>query len=209
LYYFSGLAYQLTGQLDEAVAMWRAGAEVESRSPAWRKISLISAIEVARHTDDGAALTRALDETLALPAGTFIPSDVEATQLVGETLLDVGRYDDFTRFLAACRPGMERFASLPGLASLAMLDARIAARAGEAADARIFIAQAVRMSDEAEDAHRRWRARELKVELLGTPEDRAELAAFLGDIAGRLPDALQRSFLASPRVAAFISDTVG
>jgi predicted ATPase/class 3 adenylate cyclase len=209
LYYFSGLAYQLTGQLDEAVAMWRAGAEVESRSPAWRKISLISAIEVARHTDDGAALTRALDETLALPASTFIPSDVEATQLVGETLLDVGRYDDFTRFLAACRPGMERFASLPGLASLAMLDARIAARAGEAADARIFIAQAVRMSDEAEDAHRRWRARELKVELLGTPEDRAELAAFLGDIAGRLPDALQRSFLASPRVAAFIGDTVG
>jgi len=205
LYYFSGLAYQLTGQHEDAMAMWRAGAKVESRSPAWRKISLISAIEVARHEGDQDSLMRALDEVVALPGGTFIPSDVEATLLVGEALLDADRPADFTAFVEACRPGMERFGSLPGLASLAMLDARATALHGDAAGAEALLGRAMQWSDEAEDAHRRWRARELRVELLDTAADRVALAAFLEGIAGRLPEGLRRSFVQSPRVAAFLT----
>lgn len=202
LYYFSGLAYQLTGDLDGAAAMWRAGAKVESRSPAWRQISLISAIEVARYDRDGDALTRALDEAMSLPGGTFIPSDVEATLLIGEALLDAGRPEDLDAFVAARRPGLEHFGALPGLASLAMLDALLAARAGDLARADAQLARAVRWSDEAEDAHRGWRARELRVELLAQDDDRASLREFLQQMAERLADPLRARFLGNPRVAA-------
>jgi hypothetical protein len=58
----------------------------------------------------------------------------------------------------------------------------------------------VRWSDEAEDAHRRWRARELRVELLGTEADRASLREFLVQIAARLADPLRARFLGGDRV---------
>jgi len=202
LYYFSGLAYQLTGNLNEAVAMWRAGAEVESRSPAWRQISLASAIELARHEGNATALAQALDEAVQLPGGNFIPSDVEVTLLIGEALLDAGRLDDLGGFLTSRRLGIERFRSLPGLAALAMLDARLAARAGELDRADRLLAQAVRWGDEAEDAPRRWRARELRVEVLGQQDDRASLREFLMETAERLPESLRAQFFSNRRVAA-------
>ena len=201
LYYFSGLALQLTGNLDEAAAMWRAGAEVESHSPAWRQISLASAIELARHEDRPAALAQALDEVVRLPGGNFIPSDVEVMLLISEALLDAGRLDDLATFIASRRPGLERFRSLPGLAALAMLDARLAARAGELDRANELLAQAVRWGDEAEDAPRRWRARELRAELLERNDDRTSLREFLAHTAEGLPEPLRTRFLASSRVA--------
>jgi len=204
LYYFSGLALQLTGSLDEAMAMWRAGAEVESHSPAWRQISVISAIELARHEGNAAALARALDEVVRMPGGTFIPSDVEAVLLIGEALLDSDRLDDLAAFLASRRPGVERFGASPGWASLAMLDARAAARGGDLPRAGELLAQAVRWSDEAEDAPRRWRARELRVELFGKDEDRTALRAFLTETAAGLAEPLRTRFLGSARVAAVL-----
>jgi len=204
LYYFSGLALQLTGDLDEAVTMWRASAEVESNSPAWRQISLVSGIELARHEGKPEALARALDDAVGLPGGTFIPSDVEATLLIGEALLDAGRLDDLTTFVASRRPGLQRFGSLPGLAALAMLDARLAARARNLDQADELLAQAVRWGDEAEDAPRRWRARELRVELLERADDRVALQEFLMHTAERLPEPLRSRFMASDRVRAVL-----
>ena len=205
LYYFSGLALQLTGNLDEAVMMWRAGAEVESRSPAWRQISLVSAIELARHEDRPDALAQALDEAVRLPGGNFIPSDVEAVLQIGEALIDAGRLDDLATFIASRRPGLERFGSLPGLASLAMLDGRLAAHERDLERADELLARAVRWGDEAEDAPRRWRVRELRAELLQREDDRAALREFLRHTAERLPEALRAGFLASPRVAVVLN----
>ncbi|HEY6102877.1 MAG TPA: AAA family ATPase [bacterium] len=205
LYYFSGLAYQLTGSLEEAAVMWRAGAEVESRSPAWRQISLASSIELAQHEGNERALQEALDEVIRLPGGSFVPSDVEVVLLIGETLLDAGRLDDLAAFVASRRPGIERFGSFPGLASLAMLDARLATRDGDVTRADELLARAVRWSDEAEDAHRRWRARELRAELLGQQDDRAALRQFLSETAARLPEDLRARFLSSTRVAAALN----
>ena len=185
--------------------MWRAGAGVESRPPAWRQVSLVSAIELARQEGDPQALAQALDEAVQLPGGSFIPSDVEATLLIGEALLDAGRLDDFATLMASRRPGIERFGALPGLASLAMLDARLAARERNLERAEDLLAQAVRWSDEAEDAHRRWRARELRAELLKRDADRASLHEFLMHTAERLPEALRAGFLANPRVAAVLN----
>jgi hypothetical protein len=182
--------------------MWRASAKIESRSPAWRQISLASAIELARHEGNATALAQALDEAVQLPGGNFIPSDVEVTLLIGEALLDAGRLDDLGGFLTSRRLGIERFRSLPGLAALAMLDARLAARAGELDRADRLLAQAVRWGDEAEDAPRRWRARELRVEVLGQQDDRASLREFLMETAERLPESLRAQFFSNRRVAA-------
>jgi hypothetical protein len=86
-----------------------------------------------------------------------------------------------------------------------MLDARLAARAGTPDRTDALLAQAVRWSDEAEDAPRRWRARELRVELLRRDDDRAALRAFLRQTADALPEPLKTQFLRRPRVSDHLS----
>jgi len=159
----------------------------------------------ARHEDRPDALAQALDEAVRLPGGNFIPSDVEAVLQIGEALIDAGRLDDLATFIASRRPGLERFGSLPGLASLAMLDGRLAAHERDLERADELLARAVRWGDEAEDAPRRWRVRELRAELLQREDDRAALREFLRHTAERLPEALRAGFLASPRVAVVLN----
>ncbi|HXF81543.1 MAG TPA: AAA family ATPase [bacterium] len=199
LFYFSALACDLLGELEQAKAMWRASATVESHSPAWRQISLLAAVDLARAEDDAPALRAALDELAALPGGVFVPSDVEAVLHVGEAFLDSDRLDDLTNYLAARRPGIERFASGHGLASLAMLDARLAARRGDTARLRPLLDQALAQARQTEDVTRTWRVLELRAELLGAAEAPA-LRTFLEQIAAGLTEGTRRTFLDSRRV---------
>jgi class 3 adenylate cyclase/tetratricopeptide (TPR) repeat protein len=199
LFYFSGLAWDLLGELEQAKTMWRASATVETHSPAWRQISLLAAVDLARADDDTAALRAALDELAALPGGVFVPSDVEAVLHVGEAFLDDDRLDDLTRYLAARRPGIEQFASGHGLASLAMLDARLAARAGDAARLRALLDEALAQAHQTEDVTRTWRVLELRAELLGVAEAPA-LRTFLEQVAAGLAEGRRRTFLDSRRV---------
>lgn len=200
LYHFSGMVHDLVGESEQAKAMWRSGAAVETNSPAWRQISLLSAIALAGCERDTDGLRRALDEAVALPAGGFIPSDMEAALAIGEALLDAGRVEDFERFVEARRPGIERLGSQPGLAGLAILDARRAATAGDLGRAAGLLEAATAASGL--DAVRLWRALELRVDLLNRPEDRSALREFLQKMAASLPDDLRRTFLSSPRVGA-------
>jgi len=200
LFYFSGLAYDLLGDAAQAQAMWRSGADVESHSAAWRQISLLSAIDLARTDGDAQALARALDEVVSLPGAVFIPSDVEAVLPAGEALLDAGRVEDLHAFVAARRAGLKRFGSGHALASLAMLDARLAAHGGNGQQAREMLDRALALSRESEDVVREWRALELRDEVLRRPEDRTALRGFLERIATALPAGPRLTFLANPRV---------
>lgn len=205
LFYFSGLAYDLLGDLEQAKTMWRRGAGVEANSPAWRQISLLAAIDLARADRDDAALTRALDELAALPGGVFIPSDVEAVLPAGEAFLEAGRAGDLTAFLAPRRAGLERFGSGHALASLAMLDARLAVLAREQAKVAPLLDQALAHARQSEDVAREWRALELRADALARPEDRAALRGFLERVAGTLEGQARTRFLRAPRVAAAIA----
>ncbi|MDR7498498.1 MAG: AAA family ATPase, partial [Armatimonadota bacterium] len=200
LYYFSGLAYDQVGDQEQARAMWRNAATSESHSPAWRQISLLAAVELALTEKDRAALARALDELAALPGGVFIPSDVEAVLTAGEAFLDAGRLDDLRRYVEPRRPDLLRFASPPALASLAILDARLAAREGSA-QVPALLDQALAWSRQSEDVVREWRALEVRRELLDRPEDRDALRSFIERMAQTLPEQWRPRFLASPRAA--------
>jgi len=200
LYYFSGLAHDQIGDIAQAKAMWRSAAGVESHSPAWRQISLVAAADLARAEGDHRGLARALDELVGLPGGVFIPSDAEAVLTAGEAFLDTGRFDDFHRYVEARRPGLLRFASAPALASLAIVDARLAAR-GKEEDVSALLDQALTWSRQSEDVVREWRALELRSEVLGRPEDRTALRAFIERMAHTLPETRRVQFLASPRAA--------
>ena len=205
LYYFSGLAYDQVGDVDQAKKMWRNAADVESHSPAWRQISLLATIDLARAEGDGKALARAQDELVGLPGEVFIPSDVEAVLTAGEAFLDTGRLDDLHRYVEARRPGLLRFASAPALASLAILDARLAAVQGSTGQVPALLDQALTLSAQSEDAVRQWRALEVRRELLRRPEDGVALRAFVERMAQTLPEGLRATFLASPRAATALS----
>jgi len=200
-FYFGGLAYDLLGDGERAKAWWRSGAGVEASSPAWRQISLLSAVGLARAEGDRQALARALEEAVSLPGGGFVPSDVEAILPIGEALIDADRIEDLHRFVAARRPGLERLGSAPALASLATLDARLAALRGDAGTTARLLDTAVALSAQAEDAVRAWRALELAETLCARAEDRPALQAFVERLADSLPEEHRGPFLASPRAA--------
>jgi len=200
LYYFSGLAYDQVGDREQAKTMWRHASEAESHSPAWRQISLLAAVDLARAEGDQSLLARTLDELVALPGGVFIPSDVEAVLTAGEAFLDAGRLDDLRRYVEARRPALMRFASPPALASLAILEARLAAPECGSQVATL-LDQALAWSRQSEDVVREWRTLEVGRELLDRPEDRAALRNFIERMAQTLPEEQRPRFLASPRAA--------
>lgn len=199
LLFLQGMAYYSLGDYAHARAVWAKAGNIETRSAGWRQVALLSAIGLARLDRDPGSLNQALDEILKLPWGVFIPSDGEALLPVGEALLEVERIEELRRFLTERRPVIEKLASPPYLAALAILDAQMAAREGRTAEAAAPLHRALRWTDESGDALRGWRVRELLLTLLKRPEDRAALRIFLTRIAESLPEHLRGTFLASPR----------
>lgn len=200
-YYFLGLAFALLGDRKRAEMIWTEGSQLETRSPPWRAMTLLSGIGAARLNHDAAALDRLVGEILGLPFGIFIPSDAETLIPVGETLLEMQRAKEAQAFLDARRAGVEKLNAPPHLASMAILDAQLAVRRGDEMQAIGDLDRAVQLSLRSEDAIREWRARELRLTLRNRNDDREALRALIQRIGARLSDEQRRIFLASPRVA--------
>jgi class 3 adenylate cyclase/tetratricopeptide (TPR) repeat protein len=196
--FYLGMARQVLGDAAGARRVWATGAGLETRSPAWRQVVLLCAINLARLEDDAAAGSRALDEFLGLPWGVFLPSDGDSLLPVGEALLDAGRFDDLRRFAAQRRPGIERLAAPQYLAAAEILDAHLATQTGDTGAAIAHLDRAIRWSEQSADALRGWRAHELRWQMCHDPNDREALRTLLQRVASGLPVDLREAFLATP-----------
>lgn len=201
LFFYLGMAYYEIGDIERARAAWSTGANLETQSPAWRQVALLSAVSHARLNGSVEEQNRALDEILSLPWGVFLPSDAETLLPVGEALLDRDRVDELRRFVDGRRPGLEKLGAPPHLAALAILDAQLDIRSGRSEQAEALLDRAVRWCEESEDAIRGWRALELRLQLRDRKEDRAALKVLLQRIADSLPEDLRATFAANPRTA--------
>jgi tetratricopeptide (TPR) repeat protein len=204
--YALGMLYSELGDEVRARPKLAEGSTLQPTNPAWRQGVLLSAIRRAQLEQDEAALTKALDEILALPWNVFIPDDIEALLPVGEALLRARRIDELRRFIAARRDGVARLAVPP---NLDLLEAQVAIHDGKPDEALSHLDRAIRWSEAHENVLVGIRARELRLRLLNLEEDREALRAILGRIAESLPDDLRETFLASPRAAILRDETAG
>lgn len=203
--FYMGLTYHELGDLSQARDTWAAAATLETHSPAWRQVVLLSAIGAARLSQDAVAVNRALDEFLQLPFSKFLPTDADALLPVGEALLESRRVEELRRFVAERRPGLEKLSAPQYLAGLDILEAHLAVEAHDTAGAVARLDRAIRLTDQSEDVLRGWRAHELRLQLRHEPADREALRGMLTRVSISLPGELQETFRASPRAATLLT----
>lgn len=204
--YALGMLYSELGDEVRARPRLAEGSTLQPTNPAWRQGVLLSAIRRAQLEQDEAALTKALDEILALPWNVFIPDDTEALLPVGEALLEAGRIDELRWFIAARREAVVKFGVPP---NLDLLEAQLALHDARQDEALFHLDRAIRWSEAHENVLVGIRGREVRLRLLNLEEDREALRAILGRIAETLPDDLRETFLANPRAAILRDETAG
>lgn len=202
-YMFLGQIYSEIGDMEHAREALRAASAsaATARSLGWQKVAMLSAVQLARLEGDTEALNQALDRFMQAEVGAFVPSDGIALLPVGEALIETGRLDELRAMLAQVRPSIEKMDSSPYLASLAIVEARLAVHDGNMYAASALLDQAVRWVSGGNGAIMLRRALELRVLLFNQPEDREALERLHTRIAASLPEDLREVFLASQRVA--------
>lgn len=196
-----GVAFDEVGDLERARAHFQAASQIDPKTTTWWQIILASRVIFARLTQDVAALNQALHGFDALPWTDFIPATGDILMPVGEGLLELGKIAELRGFIVTRRSDLERLGSRAYLASLAVLEARLAVRDGDASGALTYLDRAIRLSDESSFVLGARHAYELRLTLLNQDSDRAALRSVLQRIAESLPEQLRATFLASPRTA--------
>ncbi len=199
--FYLGIIYWELGEVRRANEFLPGGEDVATYHHSWREAALLSQLYLALLNHDEGRGNRILDDLIRIPHGIFVPDDAEAVLPVGEALIDVGRLDEVREYVALRRPGILRFAAPPHIASLEILDGRLAAREGRSHDAVERFEKALSLARQSEDVLLQRRALELRLEMLDQPEDREALRNLLRRLAATLPEDLREAFLRSPRTA--------
>lgn len=204
-----GAAYAEIGDLERARRLLEECTAINTASATfWQPIVMARGV-AARLTDDRALLARVIHEMDTLPWDEFIPGGAEALLPVGEALVALGAYDALEGWVAARRPGVQRFKAPQFLAALGILEAHLADHGGDRRAALRHLEEAAGWSLRGPNVVMERHARELELRLRHSAEGRAALGDLLTRLAASLPEELRKVFLASPRVAGVLGGEGG
>lgn len=199
---YLGVVLLHAGANDRARDVLRGGMKAPGEfRGGWPPIAAVCQILYGRLSGEEAVVHDAIDRLLRFPRGVFVPADGEVIVNAGQMLLDASRADDLRTLLEESRPGIERFQSMGHLAGVRIVEAGLAAQEGRRDDARALLQTALDLSTHCGNVLTEWHAREARLQLEPSEEDRVGLRALFARIGASLPPDLRAMFEVNPRVA--------
>lgn len=198
---YLGVVLLHAGATDRALNVLRGGMKTggELRG-GWPPIAAVCQALYGHLSGEDAVAHDAVQRLLRFPRGIFVPADGEVVVNAGQTLLEIARPDEVRKILDESRPGIERFGSTGHLAGLRIVEAGLAAREGRRDDVLALLHAAVDLSSRCGNVLTEWHAREARLKLAPTDEDRTALRAVFARIGASLPQELRETFEARTAV---------